>query len=104
MAFVASCGGTTQVIQTKTTEDPLAGTYVIKGGGGAIDNVKALTTAFSKLHPTIVWQGFDDTGSDAGVKLTGENQGDLGYISPDLKDPGKGPVMPLAMRPSGPRR
>ena len=100
--FVANCGGANPVqIQPKPTEDPLAGTYVIKGGGGAIDNVKALTTAFGKIHPTIVWQGFDDVGSDAGVKLTVDTQVDIGYISRDLKDQEKGTVIPLSIGASG---
>ena len=100
--FVASCGGASPVqLQPKPTDDPIGGTYVVKGGGGAIDNVKALTTAFTKVHPAVVWQGFDDTGSDAGVKLTVDNQVDLGYISRDLKDPEKGTVIPLAIGASG---
>lgn len=100
-AFVTSCGGATVQLQPKPTDDPLGGTYVIKGGGGAIDNVKALTSAFTKLHPTVVWQGFDDTGSDAGVKLTVDGQVDVGYISRDLKDPEKGTVVPLPIGASG---
>ena len=45
--LAASCGGASPVqIQPKATEDPIAGTYVIKGGGGAIDSVRALTNAF----------------------------------------------------------
>jgi len=100
-ALVASCGGATPVIQSRPTDDPIGGTYVIKGGGGAIDNVKALTTAFTKIHPTIVWQGFDDTGSDAGVKLTVDGQVDIGYISRDLKDPEKGTVVTLSIGASG---
>ena len=100
-ALVTSCGGSPVQLQPKPTDDPLGGTYVIKGGGGAIDNVKALTTAFSKVHPTVVWQGFDDTGSDAGVKLTVDSQVDIGYISRDLKDPEKGTVIPLAIGASG---
>lgn len=101
--FVATCGGASAPvqIQPKPTEDPLSGTYVLKGGGGAIDNVKALTMAFSKVHPTVVWQGFDDTGSDAGVKLTVDNQVDIGYISRDLKDPEKGTVLALPIGASG---
>ena len=98
--FVASCGGAGP-IQVKPTEDPLSGTYVIKGGGGAIDSVRALTTAFSKIHPTIVWQGFDDVGSDAGVKLTVENTVDIGYISRDLKTPEKGTVETISIGASG---
>jgi len=74
---------------------------VIKGGGGAIDSVRALTTAFSKVHPTVVWQGFDDVGSDAGVKLTVENQVDIGYISRDLRAAEKGTVESIAIGASG---
>ena len=100
--MAATCGGASPVqIQPKATDDPIAGTYVIKGGGGAIDSVRALTTAFSKMHPTVVWQGFDDVGSDAGVKLTVDSQVDIGYISRDLKAPEKGTVESLAIGASG---
>jgi len=99
--FVASCGGAGPVLQPKPTDDPISGTYVIKGGGGAIDSVKALTTAFTKLHPTVVWQGFDDVGSDAGVKLTIENTVDIGYISRDLKAAEKGTVETISIGASG---
>jgi phosphate transport system substrate-binding protein len=97
--MLAACGSTP--LTPKATDDPLAGTYVIKGGGGAIDSVRALTTAFSKVHPTVVWQGFDDVGSDAGVKLTVENQVDIGYISRDLKPAEKGTVESIAIGASG---
>jgi len=76
--FVVSCGGAGPVLQPKPTDDPIAGTYVIKGGGGAIDSVKALTTAFTKVHPTVVWQGFDDVGSGAGVTLAVDGQSGTG--------------------------
>jgi len=96
-----SCGGGPVQLQPKPTDDPLGGTYVIKGGGGAIDSVRALTTAFSKIHPTVVWQGFDDVGSDAGVKLTIDGSVDIGYISRDLKTPEKGTVETLSIGASG---
>ena len=100
VALVAACGGAGPI--SKPTEDPISGTYVIKGGGGAIDSVRALTTAFSKMHPTVVWQGFDDVGSDAGVKLTVDSQVDIGYISRDLKPPEKdGRVEALPIGASG---
>src|SRR5205809_5407418 len=95
--FVVSCGGAGPVLQPKPTEDPIAGTYVIKGGGGAIDSVRALTNTFSKMHPTVVWQGFDDVGSDAGVKLTVDNTVDIGYISRDVKPVEKGTVESIAI-------
>jgi phosphate transport system substrate-binding protein len=82
--LLAACAGSPVQIQPKPTEDPIAGTYVIKGGGGAIDSVRALTTAFSKIHPTVVWTGFDDVGSGPGVTLAIEGQVDIGYISRDL--------------------
>ena len=100
LVVAAGCGGATP-IQSKPTTDPLGGTYVIKGGGGAIDSVRALTTAFSKLHPTVVWQGFDDVGSDAGVKLALDGSIDIGYISRDLRTAEKGTVESIPIGASG---
>ena len=66
--MAASCGGASPVqIQPKATDDPIAGTYVIKGGGGAIDSVRALTTAFSKMHPTVVWPKFKALAEGAAI-------------------------------------
>ncbi len=100
LLVASACGGATP-IQSKPTADPLAGTYVVKGGGGAIDSVRALTSAFSKLHPTVVWQGFDDVGSDAGVKLSLDGSIDIGYISRDLKAAEKGTVESIPIGASG---
>src|SRR6185295_19853986 len=97
--LVASCGGANPIV--KPTDDPLAGTYVLKGGGGALDAVKALTSGFSATHPTVLWQGFDDVGSDAGVSLTVTGNVDLGYISRDLRAAEKGTVETLAIGASG---
>lgn len=101
LALVATTCGGAGPLQAKPTEDPLGGAYVVKGGGGAIDAVKALTTSFSKLHPTVIWQGFDDVGSDAGVRLAIDGTVDLGYISRDLKAPEKGTVETLSIGASG---
>lgn len=98
--LVASCGGANP-IAAKPTPDALAGTYVTKGGGGALDAVKALTTGFSAIHPTVIWQGFDDVGSDAGVALAVNGTVDLGYISRDLKAPEKGTVETIPIGASG---
>ena len=97
--LVASCGGA--VLQPKATDDPIAGTYVIKGGGGAIDSVRALTGAFTKAHPTVIWQGFDDVGSPAGVKLAIDGSIDIGYISRDLTAAEKGIVESIPIGASG---
>jgi phosphate transport system substrate-binding protein len=97
--LVASCGGANPI--AKATEDPLAGTYVLKGGGGALDAVRALTSAFSATHPTVLWQGFDDVGSDAGVSLTVSGNVDLGFISRGLRDAEKGTVEAQAIGASG---
>ena len=99
--LLAACGGATPVIQPKPTDDPIAGTYVIKGGGGAIDSVRALTAAFSKIHPTVVWQGFDDVGSGAGVTLAVDGSIDIGYISRDLSAAEKGKVEIIPIGASG---
>jgi phosphate transport system substrate-binding protein len=98
--LVVSCGGANP-ITAKPTPDPLAGTFVTKGGGGALDAVKALTSGFTAVHPTVLWQGFDDVGSDAGVSLTVSGTVDLGFISRDLKSPEKGTVETLPIGASG---
>jgi len=97
--LVASCGGANPI--ARPTDDPLAGTFVLKGGGGALDAVKALTSGFSASHPTVIWQGFDDVGSDAGVSLTVSGNVDLGYISRDLRAAEKGTVETIPVGASG---
>jgi len=97
--LVAACGA--NPIAGKPTDDPLGGTFVLKGGGGALDAVKALTSGFSAMHPTVIWQGFDDVGSDAGVSLTVSGQVDLGYLSRDLRAAEKGTVETLPIGASG---
>src|SRR6266550_6685130 len=99
--FAASCGGA--VLPAPATADPIAGQYIVNGGGGALDNVKALTDAFGKMHPTITWQGLADVGSNAGVNLVVSGETDLGYISRDLTDAEKtaGKVVALPIGASG---
>src|SRR5437763_10751677 len=97
-ASLAACGG---AIPAQSTPDALAGQYIVNGGGGALENVKARTDAFGKLHPNITWQGLADVGSDAGVNLVLSGETDLGYISRDLKDPEKGKVEALSIGASG---
>ncbi|HEV8534919.1 MAG TPA: substrate-binding domain-containing protein [Candidatus Limnocylindria bacterium] len=98
--FAASCGGQLPVGPAKTP-DPLGGQYIVNGGGGALDNVRALADGFQKLHPTITWQGLADIGSDAGVSLAVSREIDLGYISRDLREAEKGKVEALAIGASG---
>ena len=97
--LVASCGGANPI--ARPTEDPLAGSFVLKGGGGALDAVRALTSGFSSSHPTVIWTGFDDVGSDAGVSLTVSGNVDLGYISRDLRAAEKGTVETIPVGASG---
>ncbi|MEO8632600.1 MAG: substrate-binding domain-containing protein [Chloroflexota bacterium] len=97
--LVASCGGANPI--AKPTDDPLGGAFVLKGGGGALDAVKALTSGFSASHGTVLWQGFDDVGSDAGVSLTVSGNVDLGYISRDLRTAEKGTVETVPIGASG---
>ena len=86
--FAVSCGGAG--LPAPATADPLAGQYIVNGGGGALDNVKALTDAFRAQHQSITWQGLADVGSNAGVNLVVSGETDLGYISRDLLDTEKG--------------
>src|SRR6266550_4691807 len=99
--FAASCGGAG--LPAPATADPLSGQYIVNGGGGALDNVKALADAFQKQHPAITWQGLADVGSNAGVNLVISGETDLGYISRDLTDAEKlaGKVEALPIGASG---
>src|SRR2546428_2708087 len=99
--FALSCGGAG--LAGPATLDPLAGQYIVNGGGGALENVKALTDAFGKMHPAITWQGLADVGSNAGVNLVISGETDLGYISRDLTDAEKaaGKVDALTIGASG---
>lgn len=100
-ALAVSCGGAG--LPTPATPDPLAGQYIVNGGGGALDNVKALTDAFKLQHPNVTWQGLADVGSNAGVNLVVSGETDLGYISRDLTDAEKtaGKVIALPIGASG---
>jgi phosphate transport system substrate-binding protein len=100
-ALAISCGGAG--LPAPATTDPLAGQYIVNGGGGALDNVKALTDAFQLKHPNITWQGLADVGSNAGVNLVVSGETDLGYISRDLTDAEKtaGKVAALSIGASG---
>jgi len=97
----ASCGGAFPVGPAPVTPDPLAGQYIVNGGGGALDAVKALADGFQKRHPTVTWQGLIDIGSDAGVNLAISGETDLGYISRDLRDAEKGKVETVPIGASG---
>ena len=74
-ALVASCGGS-----ASPSADPLAGTYVVKGGGAALDVFQALADAFRKQHQTVRFS-FDDIGSAAGMKLVAAGDVDLATSS-----------------------
>lgn len=99
--FAVSCGAA--VLPASPTSDPLGGQYIVNGGGGALDNVKALADAFQKLHPAITWQGLSDVGSSAGVNLVVSGETDLGYISRELTEAEKltGKVESLSIGSSG---
>lgn len=98
-ALVAGgCGGATA--PAAPTADPLAGRYSLSGGGGALQIVNPLATAFSKLHPGVIFT-IEDVGSDAGVQLTANSSIDLGMTSRDLKDPEKALVQSLSIGFSG---
>src|SRR6266566_27915 len=97
--FAMSCG--TAGLPAPATQDPLAGQYIVNGGGGALDNVKALADAFKLQHTGITWQGLADIGSNAGVNLVISGETDLGYISRDLLDTEKGKVEAVSIGSSG---
>jgi len=98
LVVAVACGGATPAMRTP---DPLAGNYILRGGGGALDTVTALTTAFTNVHPGVNWQGFEDVGSDASVKLVVSGEGDLGFISRELRPAEIGTVLSVPIGRAG---
>jgi len=98
LVVAVACGAATPAMRTP---DPLAGNYILRGGGGALDTVTALTTAFTNVHPGVNWQGFEDVGSDASVKLVVSGEGDLGFISRELRPAEIGTVLSVPIGRAG---
>jgi len=69
--------------------DPLAGSYVVKGGGAPLDVFTALSEEFRRQHPTVRFT-FSDVGSAAGMRLAATGEVDLATSSapppPELRD------------------
>ena len=97
---LTSCGGQLPFAAT-ATRDPLTGIFIARGGGGALDAVDALTKAFSAKHPGVAWQGLDDIGSDAGLKLVSNGGIDLSFISRELRPAELGTVVTVPIGTSG---
>jgi phosphate transport system substrate-binding protein len=98
LVVTAACG---PIAPAARTPDPIGGNYILRGGGGALDTVTALTNAFTNLHPTVHWQGFEDVGSDASVKLVVSGEGDLGFISRELRPAEMGTVLTMPIGRAG---
>ena len=98
LALLCGCQPATPAVRTP---DPVAGTYILRGGGGALAAVTALTSAFSAQHPGVKWQGFEDVGSDASIRLTSAGDADLGFISRELRPAEIGRVMTLSIGRTG---
>lgn len=77
LALVVACA---PVTTPQATKDPLAGTYVVAGGGAPLDVFNALASGFEVYHPTVRFQ-FNDVGSAAGMKLAASGGIDLATSS-----------------------
>src|SRR5258708_18531647 len=54
IVLTAACGSSAgQPSPATATADPLAGTYSGFGSATAVDQMKAVTAAFTKVHPTV---------------------------------------------------
>jgi phosphate transport system substrate-binding protein len=98
LLVTSACGATPQATRTP---DPIAGHYILRGGGGALDAVTALTSAFTALHPQVTFEGLEDVGSDAAIKLAASGEADLGFISRDLRPAEMGMVKTVPIGRSG---
>lgn len=82
------------------TTDPLAGHYVVKGGGAPSDRFQALAAVFALRHPGVKWE-FEDVGSAAGIRLVAAGAADLGLSSSEPSDAFKDRVLLLSIGVSG---
>jgi phosphate transport system substrate-binding protein len=98
LALLVGCG---PAVPAPRTPDPLAGNYILRGGGGALDTVTALTKAFTAVHPGVIFQGLEDVGSDAAIRLAASGEADLGFISRDLRPAEVGTVNTQSIGRSG---
>jgi phosphate transport system substrate-binding protein len=96
--LTSACATTTPALRTP---DPIAGRYILRGGGGALDAVTALTGAFTAEHPGVAFEGLEDVGSDAAIKLAASGEADLGFISRDLRPAEVGMVKTVPIGRSG---
>ena len=101
VVITSTACGALSFLAPAPTKDPLSGVYIARGGGGALDAVLPLTNAFTARHPGVTWQGLDDIGSDAAIKLVQSGDIDLGFISRDLKAPELGMVITQTIGASG---
>src|SRR5919204_4759046 len=98
LLLMSACGAN---VPAARTPDPIAGHYILRGGGGALDAVGALTSAFSADHPGVTFEGLEDVGSDAAIKLAASGEADLGFISRELKPTELGMVKTVPIGRSG---
>lgn len=84
LVWAMACGG---LLNASPAPDPIAGTYVVKGGGAALDVFNALVDGFRGQHPGFK-AAFEDIGSTAGMKLVASGDVDLAtssaVVPPDL--------------------
>jgi phosphate transport system substrate-binding protein len=80
--------------------DPLAGTYVVKGGGAPLDVFQALSDEFRKAHPTVRFT-FSDVGSAAGMRLAAAGDVDLATSSAPVPAELQGKVVVVPVGVSG---
>lgn len=73
----ANCAG---LATPQATGDPIAGSFVVKGGGAALDVFNALSDGFRALHPNVRFS-FEDVGSAAGIRLVASDEVDLATAS-----------------------
>lgn len=96
LMLLVTCG---TAVDTAPSE-PLSGTYIASGGGGALLAVQALTARFEELHPRVEWR-VTESGSNSAIKLVISNTVDIGFVSRALTDAEKEQVTGIPIGFSG---
>ncbi|HEX9494952.1 MAG TPA: substrate-binding domain-containing protein [Candidatus Limnocylindria bacterium] len=86
IVLTAACGTSAgQPSPATATADPLAGTYSGFGSATAVDQMKAVTAAFTKVHPTVQFKlTVVDTETSIVKVRNADQDADFGFIGREL--------------------
>lgn len=98
---LAACGSAAQPSPSPSaTAMTISGTYVASGASAGLSVVQALTSGFTKAHPSVVFE-VKTVDTESSVVLVSAGDSDLGFIGRDLRPEEQGKVATVLIGASG---